>query len=275
MNNHLNLVNGLIQHVDSATHWRGNIIDFLVTREDENLIRSVSVTEQISDHLMVDFTLTLDKPPRPLKSVTFRKIKDIVRSSYVQDIQSSGLLDVRVDPDIDTLVSGYNDTPRSLTDRHAPEKTRVFVERPRLPYYTAEVDQAKRLRRRLEEKWRTSATPEANELFKSAKLQFQSLFAKAEESYYISKVQESGDDARAIFRIVNNLLHKKKDLFYLHVTHFKILPKILVISSSPRWLRFRRNWWKPVLTAVLSCLVSWSHLALPFWMNFDLSHRQR
>ena len=197
---------GLIQHVDSATHWRGNIIDFLVTREDENLIRSVSVTEQISDHLMVDFTLTLDKPPRPLKSVTFCKIRDIVRSSYVQDIQSSGLLDVI---DIDTLVSGYNDTIRSLTDRHAPEKTRVFVERPRLPYYTAEVDQAKRLRRQFEEKWRTSATPEANELFKSAKLQFQSLFAKAEESYYNSKVQECGDDARAIFRIVNNLLHKK------------------------------------------------------------------
>ena len=60
---------GLRQHVQDATHRSGHILDLILTRFDENLIRLCDVsTDYGSDHSMIRCVLQQRKPP-PVKVV--------------------------------------------------------------------------------------------------------------------------------------------------------------------------------------------------------------
>ena len=50
----------------------------------------------------------------------------------------------------------YNSNLKSVLDKHAPLKTKVNVESPRVPWFNEEIKDAKRKRRKAEKKWRSS-----------------------------------------------------------------------------------------------------------------------
>ena len=58
--------------------------------------------------------------------------------------------------DINELVECYNSTLKSVQDKHAPLKTKVIVERPRVPWFNEEIKDAMRKQRKAERKWRSS-----------------------------------------------------------------------------------------------------------------------
>ena len=78
---------------------------------------------------------------------------------------------VRVDPEellvseIDNLVKQYNLTLKSITDHHAPLKTKVLRARPSAPWYSAEIDAAKRRRCKAERAWRKNKSEASFRLF--------------------------------------------------------------------------------------------------------------
>ena len=53
--------------------------------------------------------------------------------------------------DLEELLLSYNKTLIAVLDKHAPVKTRTIVMRPHVPWYTDEIRQAKRERRKLKE----------------------------------------------------------------------------------------------------------------------------
>ena len=58
---------------------------------------------------------------------------------------------------VDKLAKDYNSTLRKLIDCHAPLKSKTVKARPSVPWYTAEIGAAKRLRRKAERRWRKTA----------------------------------------------------------------------------------------------------------------------
>ena len=56
--------------------------------------------------------------------------------------------------DLNKLVADYNSTLSNLLNHHAPLKSKTVRKRPSVPWYTAEIGAAKRLRRKAERKWR-------------------------------------------------------------------------------------------------------------------------
>jgi len=52
---------------------------------------------------------------------------------------------------LDTLVDLYNDSLKCLLDKHAPMKTKTFVQRAILPWYNQAIQAAKRDRRRMDD----------------------------------------------------------------------------------------------------------------------------
>lgn len=60
--------------------------------------------------------------------------------------------------DLDALVTtyAYDSVLGSLLDKLAPLKERVITIRPSAPWYTKEISDEKRKRRRLERKWRST-----------------------------------------------------------------------------------------------------------------------
>ena len=137
--------------VSQATHEKGHILDWLVHRSDDSIVRSTSVTSAIaSDHLCVIShpNITVTRPPPSF--VMARNIRAIERTALKDDIQDciSGL---------QSLSAGdLGPHLRCVLDKHAPatrQKVPSCMNAPRFAAVNEEVRAAKQPRRRAERQW--------------------------------------------------------------------------------------------------------------------------
>lgn len=70
-----------------------------------------------------------------MKTITYRKLKAVNIGERRRDLISSRLADRTTPVDLDELVHAYDDILASLTERHAPLRTRTLTNRPRTPWF--------------------------------------------------------------------------------------------------------------------------------------------
>jgi exonuclease III len=120
---------GLCQLITRPTHRLGHILDWVITRApSESLVKSVSVEDlQISDHFVLSLSTDLSRPKRPRKTIKCRNIKAINSEHFTQDLLQSKLI---LDPPagVDELAELYNQTLVELLDKHAPVKSKRYVD---------------------------------------------------------------------------------------------------------------------------------------------------
>ena len=149
---------GLKQYVQEATHVDGHTLDLIITRVSDYIITGQpKVDLYISDHASVICSLATAKPIPEKNKVRYRKLKSVDRHALKQDLVASGLCTASRDDsrnklpeEIDALVKEYNSTLTHSTDYHAPLKTKIIKARTSAPWYSAEIDTAKRQRRKAE-----------------------------------------------------------------------------------------------------------------------------
>ena len=80
----------LTQSVSQATHEKGHVLDWLVHRSDDSIVRSTSVTSAIaSDHLFVISHLVVSVPCPPPSFVMAHNVHAIDRTALKDDLQDS------------------------------------------------------------------------------------------------------------------------------------------------------------------------------------------
>ena len=127
---------------------------------------------------------------------------------------------VRVDPEdlpvgeIDKLVREYNLTLRNITDHHAPLKTKILRARPSAPWYSAEIDAAKRRRRKAERAWRKSKSEASFKFFNTLRNYVTHLINKARTEYYTDLINKNSDNQCKLFRAAKTLLNTKSELCF-------------------------------------------------------------
>ena len=92
-----------------------------------------------------------------------------------------------------------------LLDVHAPLKSKTVTLHPQQPWYTSEIAEAKKLRRKAEQKWRRAKLTIDREIFISHKKTVKRLIAVAKSSYYSNKISEA-ENSKTLFKIVDSLL---------------------------------------------------------------------
>ena len=104
----------------------------------------------LSDHFVVQADLQMSRPQK--KTVSYRKYDAMNMDDFSDELLKSQLI---IDPSetLDTLVDQYNDGLKCLLDKHAPMKTKTFVQRATVPWYSQAIQAAKRDRRRMERLW--------------------------------------------------------------------------------------------------------------------------
>ena len=134
------------QAVNVPTHQCGHTHDLVVYREDDALLRSVSVCHSLSsDHLPVMCSLDTLKPePRPVLG-TVKNFRAIDMQQFRQDVASlaAAQLDITADQ--------FNTEMRCLLDSHAPSTQRQVTRCHRSSWYssiTLELRSMKRERHR-------------------------------------------------------------------------------------------------------------------------------
>jgi len=137
----------MVQLVKERTHISSHIIDLVVKREGQTILGNLQVSSVLSDHFLVQADLLMSRPRQ--KTVFYRKYDAINMDNFSDELLKSQLI---TDPceTLDTLFDLYNDSLKCLLDKHAPMKTKTFVQRATVPWYNQTIQAAKRARRRME-----------------------------------------------------------------------------------------------------------------------------
>ena len=202
----------LQQHVTTATHDHGHTLDLVITRDGESLVEDVTIHPAVmSDHNPLSFCLKTKKPEKQRRTITYRKIRDIDSEKFAQDIQGSTLIS---DPaeDLDDLVNQYNSSLGSILDKHAPVRTKQVMLRSNTPWYTEDIQEAKRRRRKAERKWRSSGLAIDLDILRTERVRMNKICAEAKAKYYQDKIAETAKDQKSLFKFADQLLCKQKDI---------------------------------------------------------------
>ena len=133
----------LTQHVAEPTHELGHTLDLVITRKSDNLISGRPAPDILfSDHLALLCKLKTARPPLKVGRASFRKLRSINKDAFTDEICNSELFQMNNDnPDKPTTL--FDNTLRSLLDRHTPVKQRNIIIRPCVPWMNDETILAK------------------------------------------------------------------------------------------------------------------------------------
>ena len=212
----------MVQHVNGATHIDGHTLDLVVCRATDDIVRTCEVGPFISDHNSILLSLNAGKSHPPKTKTKFRKIKSIVTTDFNNDVLSSNLTKPLPSPP-DEIVSLYNTVLTELMDKHAPEKSGVFVQRHPQPWMNESILKAKRFRRKCEGRWRKSPLTVHRQIYKESCEAVRKSIQEAKSTYYIKQINDCNGDQRKLFQIVDKLLGRAKTSILPHYTTASIL----------------------------------------------------
>ncbi|XP_072022913.1 uncharacterized protein [Amphiura filiformis] len=203
--------NGFRQLITEVTHKKGHTLDLLITNENDNTIQRHAVLPPFySDHRIITCSINHAKPP-PVTSVIrsrqFGKMKPEQFTELLQKRMSEFPLDCE-DPNV--LTDAYESLTKSVLDEVCPITTRERTIRHRLPWYNEDIHLARRIRRRLERKWRKSQSEEDNEEFVAQKNQVIKLITDSKIEYFSKKLSES--NVKDMYATINGLLNKSQKI---------------------------------------------------------------
>ena len=197
----------LNQHVSEATHTSGHILDLVITRSSDDFINVFVDQPQLSDHHSICFRLNLSKPPLPTKILHYRKIKSIDREEFISDLKTSHFMRQEYN-DVNELTNAYNETLSNLLDRHAPLKSKTVTIHPTSPWYTPEIHEAKKIKRKAERTWRRTRLTVHREIFITERNNVNKHISKSKQDFYSNTIKESSNIQRDLYTCVNTLFNK-------------------------------------------------------------------
>ena len=123
----------LQQHVKSATHYRDNILDLVITPVTGSVLTDVSVESLLTDHHVIVCKLASNKPRPIRKEIIYRNISAIDNQTFARDLLELPLVTTPAD-DIETLCDQYKSQLLILINDHAPDIRRTVNVRARQPW---------------------------------------------------------------------------------------------------------------------------------------------
>jgi len=108
---------------------------------------------------------------------------------------------------LSSLVDIYDNTLRSLIDKHALLKQPWIPIKPKALWYTSEVTEQKRIRN-LERKWRSTRSQSDRQHYVNQCGVVIHLISSLESEHYINIINQHSSDQKVLFKTVNKLLQK-------------------------------------------------------------------
>ena len=120
----------------------GNVLDLVITHRCSNIITSpVIPTTLLTDHHAVECELRYGKPARQTHQLQYRKYSSIDQKAFNEDVRS--MFATNLEKPVDCFAA-YDDAVTDAVDKHAPTMTRVVTVRPKMPWHTQQLSDAKR-----------------------------------------------------------------------------------------------------------------------------------
>ena len=188
---------GLKQLVNEPTHTGLHTLDYVITRSDDQILRSVHVSDTITDHSLIIINLQVTKPKQNRKTKSVRKIKAIDIEKFCSDLQNTSVI-TSPPENLNDLVNDLHKSLTSLLDNHAPLRSCSIPNRTPVPWFNDKIKTAKIERRKKEKVWRKSRSDEDRKAFCVARNKVSTLIHDAKTDYYRTKIINCAGDQRKI-----------------------------------------------------------------------------
>lgn len=205
----------LIQHVTGSTHRSGHTLDLVISRSSDPHVLSgpPEVGSFVSDHASIISKIKLQKPsPIKYHDINYRKLNGINMDMFKRTVTTS--LMCSPDIDVNDMVSAYNDTLGDIINEFAPVITKRVPIRVRQPWFNSSLKDMKIMKRKLERKWRRTGLVSDYNNFKSARSRMNCFMKKCKNEYFTQLISKNESDQKQLFRIIEKLLHVKKEIPY-------------------------------------------------------------
>ena len=198
---------GYSQSVTEPTHKKGHIIDWIMHRPTENLIRSTNVSNiLVSDHNCVVVEINASSPPESSKFIETRKIRSMDREAFGRDLST-------ISPENCQSVEALDSALVACLDKHAPlvqKGIRTKRDDPWYPNIKEQLVDAKQKRRRAERAWlKSGKLTVLRQIFNAAKRYVVYLVQNARKMYLCNQISGCGS-TKELFTITNKLTGKDK-----------------------------------------------------------------
>ena len=216
---------GLRQHVSQSTHLHGHTLDLIITRYSDHIVHDPPQADRfISDHASLLSKLVHVNPAVTTNVVTYRKLQSVDMDSLKNDLAASKLcqrqpeeLSNLAPEGVDALLCNYNATLSRMIDRQAPLKKKTLRARPKVPWYNADIDNARRIRRKTERRWRKTKLLSDLIIFKSKKNQVTYLMNQARQVFYTNFIDENSVDQEGYFEPPRDSLRERMSYLFLTI----------------------------------------------------------
>ena len=205
----------LVQHVTEATHESGHLLDLVISRPND-FVSNIIIGEYFSDHKTILFDLKSGKLPIIKKSVSSRNYRNLDTDAFIREI-ILGFSAHNSPSNINELQSldrSYDKILRFLIDKYAPINTRNVIDSAKAPWMNAELLNEKRVKRRLERRWRNTGLEGDKFAFKHQKKLFDKLLRDAHTDYLTKVISENANDPKTLFKCIDSLVGSKKKTHY-------------------------------------------------------------
>ena len=170
----------------------------------------IKIFPGISDHSAITWKLSFVKPRRTQSTYICRNIKAIDKETFAQNVADCNIISHATES-VESAVHRYNSELGKLLDIHAPQRTRKARNHVDCPWYNADISTQKRVRRRLERKWRSNGRLQTDrDLLCAQRDLVNSLVRRAKRSYLVGLIDNCKDDSKKLFAVANKLLNRQQ-----------------------------------------------------------------
>jgi len=203
---------GLADCVKQPTHRQQHQLDVFIVGTDQQIPVIHVDPPIIADHSLISATFKLSscniQPIRP--RVPRRKWQSLDVESFSHDLMASDLLSNPPD-EVNEYFSCYDDTLRSLLNKHAPVVYVKQYSRPVSPWFDTECHLMKVKTRKLEKRYRLQPCSQTESAWRTQFRQQRILFQSKLGNYWKFAIESSGNNSKVLWSRLRCLLQSPVD----------------------------------------------------------------
>ena len=133
---------GFIIHMAGPTHHSGNTTDLIATQSGSTLdVTSCNCGPYLSDHCVLNCTTSVVHEEAIRKTITYRKMGTMNINKFIIDCDLSNITLSKVED----MANAVNNQLKNALDNNAPEITKQVTVRKKVPWFTQEIREKKRV----------------------------------------------------------------------------------------------------------------------------------
>ena len=193
---------GFKQHVQAATHQKGNTLDLVFTNPEYLSLSKCVAADFISDHRIVISQTTLLNPKPNQKSVDIRKYNSSNIQLFSESLNFQKVLEA---DDVNVAVDHYAKELQTKLDSFIPLKTKRITEHRKVPWFTDDIKIQRQLIRNRERVWLKYNQDHQWQAYKRERNRYKRMVTHQKTCFYSGKITELKGDTKSLYLLVSNL----------------------------------------------------------------------